>query len=164
MAAASARSPAASACRGWSTRSATLRFHLVVPRWACCGGVSSSLVHSRMTPLIVPPPSSAAHAFATAGPFERVRGHVILQVPERARGTHEPLAVDRRLLIGQLLPLSLTLLLGLGHRDQDPRGQPPGIGAQVDVPVHLGEPHLGLIEPGDQVLQVQRLADETGPT
>ena len=45
-----------------------VRFHVVVPRWACCGGFSSSLVHSRRIPLIVPPPSNAAHASATAGP------------------------------------------------------------------------------------------------
>ena len=45
-----------------------VRFHRVVPRCACCGGVSPSLVHSRMIPLIDPPPSNAAHASATAGP------------------------------------------------------------------------------------------------
>jgi hypothetical protein len=95
--------------------------------------------------------------------FDRVGGHVVLPVPERARGAQEPLAGDRGLLVGQLLPLGLALLLGLGDRDQDPRGEPPGVGAQVDVPVHLGEPHPGLIEARDQVLQVQRLADEPVP-
>ena len=73
------------------------------------------------------------------------------------------LPVDRRGLVGQLLPLGLAFLLGLGHRDQDPGVQPPGVGAQVDVPVHLGEPDPGLVEAGDQVFQVQRLADEPVP-
>jgi hypothetical protein len=45
-----------------------VRFHRAVPRRSCCGGVSSSVVHSRMIPLIDPPPSSATHASATAGP------------------------------------------------------------------------------------------------
>ena len=45
-----------------------VRFHSVVPRWACCGGLRPSRVHSRRMPLIVPPPSSATHASATAGP------------------------------------------------------------------------------------------------
>ena len=88
---------------------------------------------------------------------------MVLAVPERARAAGEPLPVDRRSLVGQLLPLGLALLLGLGDRDQDPRVQPPGVGAQVDVPVHLGEPDPGLVEPRDQVLQVQRLADEPVP-
>jgi hypothetical protein len=54
-------------------------------------------------------------------------------------------------------------LLGLGYRNHDPGTQPTRIGAQVDAPVHLGEPPPGLVEPGDQVLQVQRLADEPVP-
>ena len=66
-------------------------------------------------------------------------------------------------LIGQLLPLGLAFLLGLGHRDQDPGGQPPRIGAQVDVALGFGEPHPGPVEPRDQELQVQRLADEPVP-
>ena len=57
------------AIRGFSRMLRMLvRFHRVVPRRSCCGGVSSSMVHSRMTPLTDPPPSSAAHASATAGP------------------------------------------------------------------------------------------------
>ena len=52
--------------------------------------------------------------------LDRVRGHVVLAVPERARPAGEPLPVDRRRLVGQLLPLGLAFLLGLGHRDQDP--------------------------------------------
>ena len=139
------------------------RFHRVVPRRSCCGGVSSSLVHSRMTPLTRAPAQQRRARLRDGRAFDRVRGHVVLAVPERARAADEPLAVDRRRLVGQLLPLGLALLLGLGHRDQDPRVQPPGVGAQVDVPVHLGEPHPGLVEPGDQVLQVQRLADEPVP-
>ena len=43
-------------------------FRRAMPRRSGCGGVSSSLVHSRMIPLTVPPPSSAAHASATVGP------------------------------------------------------------------------------------------------
>ena len=45
-----------------------VRFHRVVPRRSRCGGASSSLAHSRITPLTVPPPRSTAHASATAGP------------------------------------------------------------------------------------------------
>ena len=57
------------AIRGFSKMLRMLaRFHRAVPRRSCCGGVSSSLVHSRMIPETVPPPSSAAHASATAGP------------------------------------------------------------------------------------------------
>jgi hypothetical protein len=73
--------------------------------------------------------------------FGRVRGHVVLQVPGRSQAAGEPLAVDRRLLVRQLLPLGLALLLGLGHRDQDAGHEPTGVGAQVNGPVHLGESH-----------------------
>jgi hypothetical protein len=40
-----------------------------------------------------------------------VRGHLVLKVAERARAAGEPLAVDRRLLEGQLLPLGLVCLV-----------------------------------------------------
>jgi len=140
-----------------------VRFHSVVPRWPCCGGLRPSL-----TPL---PPDAADRPAdqqrdARLGhrrALHRMRGHVIIQVAERARAAGEPLAVDRRLLEGQLLPLGLAFLLGLGHRDHDPGMQPPRIGAQVDAPVHLGESHPGLVEAGDQVLQVQRLPYEPVP-
>src|ERR1022692_3252204 len=71
-------------------------------------------------------------------------GQVVLAVPERAGSAQEPLAVDRGLLVGQLLPLGLALLLSLSDRDQDPRGEPAGVGAQVDVPLHLGKPDPAL--------------------
>ena len=140
-----------------------VRFHVVVPRWA--------LLRRREAQAGPLPPDAADRPAAQQRgarlghrrAFHRVRGHVIVQVAERARAAGEPLAVDRRLLERQLLPLGLAFLLGLGHRDHDPGMQPPRIGAQVDAPVHLGEPDPGLVEPGDQVLQVQRLADEPVP-
>ena len=141
-----------------------VRFHRVVPRRSCCGGASSSLVHSRMIPLMLPAAQQRRARLGYGGAFHRVHGHVVVAVPERARAAQEPPPVDRRLLVRQLLPLGLALLLGLGHRDQDPGGQPARVGAQVDGPVDLGEPHPGLVEPGNQVLQVQRFADEPGPT
>jgi hypothetical protein len=69
-----------------------------------------------------------------------VGGHVIVQVAERARAAGEPLAVDRGLLEGQLLPFGLAFLLGLGHRDHDPGMQPARIGAQVDGVSGLARP------------------------
>jgi hypothetical protein len=129
-----------------------VRFQIVVPRWPCCGGVSPSVVHSRRMPLI-------GHRQA----LDRVGGHVVVLVAERAGAAGEPLAVDRGLLEGKLLPFGFAFLLGLGHRDHDPGMQSPRIGAQVDAPLDLGEPDPGLVEPGDQVLQVQRLPDEPVP-
>jgi len=71
-----------------------------------------------------------------------------LQITERARAAGEPLALDRRLLERQLLPLGLAFLLGLGYCDHDPGTQPARIGAQVDAPVHLGEPPPALSNRG----------------
>jgi hypothetical protein len=88
---------------------------------------------------------------------------MIVAVAERPRAAQEPLAVDGRLLVGEFLPLGLAFLLGLGDCDQDAGVEPPGVGAQVDVPVYLGEPHPGLGKAGDQVVQVQRLTDEPVP-
>jgi len=68
-----------------------VRFHRVVPRQSCCGGVSSSVVHSRMTPLIDPPPSKATPASATAGPGRL--GAVVLTARTKVvqwRGNHGP--------------------------------------------------------------------------
>ena len=140
-----------------------VRFHVVVPRWACCGGVEAQPGPLPPDPADRPAAQQRRARLGHRRALHRVGGHVIVQVAERARAAGEPLAVDRRLLEGQLLPLGLAFLLGLGHRDHDPGMQPPRIGAQVDAPVHLGEPHPGLVEPGDQVLQVQRLADEPVP-
>ena len=140
-----------------------VRFHLVVPRWACCGGFRPSVGPLPPDPADRPAAQQRRARLRDRRAFHRVGGHVVLLVAERPRAAVEPLAVDRRLLEGQLLPLGLALLLGLGHRDHDPGMQPPRVGAQVDAPVHLGEPDPGLVEPGDQVLQVQRLADEPVP-
>jgi hypothetical protein len=93
----------------------------------------------------------------------RVRAHPVLRIAERARCPQPALASHGGSLVGQFLPLGFALLLRLSDCYQDAVGEPPGVGAQVDDPVRLGEPHPGLVEPGDQVLQVQRLADEPVP-
>jgi hypothetical protein len=77
-----------------------------------------------MIPLMVPPPSSILQAPATAGPSTGVGGEVIVAVPERARPAGEPVAVPCRRLVGQLLPLGLAFLLGLGDRDHDAGVEP----------------------------------------
>src|ERR1022692_1529773 len=58
-----------------------------------------------------PPAQQRGARLGDGGPFDGVGGHVVLAVPERARGAQEPLAVDRGLLVSQLLPLGLALLL-----------------------------------------------------
>ena len=135
------------------------RVHVPVLDWT---GRTPAAVHSRITPDRLPPPSSSAHAPATAA--ASAGSAVDQQRYPNGRGPPSGrFPPHRRRLIRQFLPLGLALLLGLGHRDQDPGGQPPGVGAQVDDPVRFGEPHPGLIEPGDQVLQVQRLAQRPVP-
>lgn len=69
-------------------------------------------------------------------------------------GAGAPFAADCVGFVGQLLPFGFAFVRGLGDRDQDPGGQSPGVGAQVD-PVGLllnGRSHANALSAMYQVL------------